>query len=292
MREAGLPPLMADSYGERRLLTASKGVVRAVYPDEWRVDIETEDGSRLNHILVVGPYLPEVHVDAEQPSHVGYIYTRSVADAYCWPMPARRLLGSHDSPTGDSGDQPERRFYHTHHYIFRSGDVTVRITRDNRLVFETEQGDYIQLDTKRREVRIQAPTVYVGQTEGSRIEYERDDSIRAFAPLILIGTELGDRIEFRDGAEITLQAPFIKLTASEVVIDPVTIKLGNENASEPLVLGNQWLALYNAFIALFNAHQHTNVQTGGGVSGPPQTPSPGMTDAQLSDIAYTSKDGL
>jgi len=294
MREAGLPLLTADVHGERGLLAGSKGVVRAVYPERWRVDLEAEDGSLLTEALVIGPYLPELHHDGEAPSHVGYLHFQGRPDVFCWPMPHRRLLGPQDALAGQEGQsQPERRYFHTHGYIFRHGDVTVRLTDDNRYVIETEQGDYIILDTQRREIRLHAPLVFAGTDErGNRIAYEQDESIRLFNPLVLIGTEMDDRIEYLKDVQILLQAPFIKLTASEVVIDPVTIKFGNENASEPLVLGNAWLALYNAFISLFNTHQHTNVQTGGGVSGPPQTPSPGMTDAQLSDIAYVSKDGL
>jgi hypothetical protein len=293
MREAGLPPLTPAPQGERRLLTGSKGVVRAVYPEEWRVDLETEDGSHLNRVQVIGPYFPELHEDGVQPSHVGYFYTRGTSDAYCWPMPARRLLGRQDVPEGASGAQPERRFFHTHHYIFRSGQVTVRITRDDRLVLETEEGDFIQLNTKLREIRLEAPSVYVGTTDATRIEYQRDDSIRALAPLLLLGTEIGDRIEYREGVEILLQAPVIKLTASEsIILDPPQIKLGNENADQRLLLGDVWMAFFNTFVALFNSHQHTGVQPGSGTSGPPQTATPAMTDALLSDIARVSKTGL
>jgi hypothetical protein len=291
MREAGLPPLTPMPHGERRLLTGSKGVVRAIYPEEWRVDLETEDGSHLNRVQVIGPYFPELHEDGVKPSHVGYFYTRGTSDAYCWPMPARRLLGRQDVPEGDSGAQPERRFYHTHHYIFRSGQVTVRITRDDRLVLETEEGDFIQLNTKLREIRLEAPTVYVGTTDGTRIEYQRDDSIRAFAPLMLLGTEIGDRIEYREGVEILLQAPLIKLTADEIVLDPVSIKLGHQNATERVMLGDLFMALYNSLVTLFNAHQHTNVQPGSGLSGPPSATAAPMTEAHLSDVTRVSKAG-
>jgi len=286
---------MSDIAGERLLVMGSKGVVRAIYPETNRVDLETEDGSYLTKVLVLGPYFPAVHVDGTAPSHVAYLHVGGHAEAYCWPTPHRRLLGPKDTlPDAAGQSQPERRYFHTHHYVFRVGDVTVRITRDDRLVLETEQGDYIQLDTKRREIRLHAPSVFVGTDEtGNRIEYEQDEAIRAYAPLVLIGTETGDRIEFLDKTHLFLQAPFIKLTATgQIVLDPPTLKFGNENANEPLVLGNAWLALYNAFIALFNSHQHTNVQTGGGLSGPPQTASPGMTSTQLSDIAYVSKTGL
>jgi hypothetical protein len=296
MREAGLPPVIVDTYGEHFLVFGSKGVVRAVYPDTHRVDIETEDGSFIGKALVLGPYFPEVHTTGEAPSHVAYLHVRGQIDAFCWPETHRRLLGPHDTLKGATGQsQPERRYFHDQHYIFRLGDMTVRISRDNRFIVETEDGDYLVLDKGRREIRLHAPSVFVGTNDeqGNRIEYQQDDSIRAYAPLVLLGTETGDRIEYRDGAEIILQAPVIKLTATgEIILDPPTIKFGNENASEPLVLGNTWLAFFNAFIALFNAHQHTNVQTGGGLSGPPQTSAAGMTDAQLSDIAYVSKTGL
>ena len=294
MREAGLPILTPNVHGEANLFSASKGVVRAVYPDLWRVDLETEDGSLLTGVPVIGPFFPELHQDGEAPAHVGYLHVRGTAHAFCWPLTHRRLLGPQDSPGGQGGeDHPERRYYHLHNYIFRSGDITMRITKDNRLVFETEAGDYIQLDAATREVRIHAPTVYVGITEDAhRIQYEQDDSIRAFMPLVLLGTEIGDRIEYREGVQILLQAPLIKLTAESIVLDPTSIKLGHENATERVMLGDGWMALYNAFVALFNSHTHTNVQNGPSVSGGPSTPTVPMTDSLLSDVARVSKTGL
>jgi hypothetical protein len=293
MREAGLPLLALDIQGEHFLTMGSKALVRAVHPERHRVDLETAEGGYLREVLVLGPYFPEVHT-REAPSHVAYVHVRGEAEAFCWPETHRRLLGPQESLPGAGDAQPERRYFHDQHYTFRLGDITLRVSRDNRFVVETEAGDYIVLDRQRREIRLHAPSVFVGTDEtANRIEYEQDESIRAFAPFILLGTETGDRIEYRDGAEIVLQAPIIKLTATgQIILDPPTIKLGNENASEPLVLGNTWLAFFNAFITLFNAHQHTNVQPGSGVSGPPSTPAAGMTSAQLSDIAYVSKTGL
>jgi hypothetical protein len=294
MREAGLPMLTLDIHGEHSLILASKGLVRAVHPERHRIDIETAEGAYLREALVLGPYFPEVHRD-DAPSHVAYLHVQGEAEAFCWPETHRRLLSPQTTPPGQSGQsQPERRYFDTHGYVFRLGDITVRLTTDNRYVIETEDGDYILLDKQRREIHLHAPTVFLGTDEqGNRVEWEQDDSLRAFNPLILLGTETDDRIEYLKGQQITLQAPIIKLTATgEVVIDPPTIKFGNENASEPLVLGNQWLAFFNHFITLYNAHVHTGVQSGTGVSGTPQTSAAGMTSAQLSDICYVSKDGL
>lgn len=319
MREAGLPPLYANPHGEAFLLTGSKAVVRAVYPETNRVDIETEDGSFLTQVLVIGPYFPEVHKDSEAPSHVGYLHVRGQAEAFCWPMPHRRLLGPQDQLESDSSDQPERRYYHVHHYAYRLGEVTVRLTRDNRYVIETEQNDYIVLDTQRREVRLHAPTVFVGTDEdNNRIEYEQDDSIRGFAPLILLGTETGDRIEYQDHDHVSVVTPkymmgqlgledtdgitylansilhlmstTIKLTASEaIVLDPPRISFGTATAAERVILGNIFQTFLNVFLTLFNAHQHSNVQNGGGTSGPPTTPTGMMPDSTLSTIAYVSQ---
>lgn len=322
MREAGLPLLLPDMRGDRAFVSGSKGVVRAVYPDLWRVDIETEDGALLTRVLVIGPYFPELHKDGDAPSHVGYFFVRGMPDALCWPMPHRRLLGPQDSlPDQPGQSQPERRYFHTHHYIFRSGEVTVRITNDNRLVLETEQGDYILLDTQRREIHLHAPSVWVGTDEQhDRIEYEQDDSIRAFMPLILLGTETGTRLEYQRDDHVSVVTPqyfvgqtgqpdadgitylanslihlvstVIKLTATEAItLDPPRLNFGNANATEHVMLGDAFMTLYNAFVTLFNTHQHSAVQTGGGVSGPPTTPTAPMSSSQLSDVAFVSKTG-
>lgn len=318
MREAGLPQIVADDRGERALYSGSKGVVRAVYPDRWRVDLETDDGSLLTEVLVIGPYFPQLHEDGADPSHVGYLYMRGGPEAVCWPMPHRRLVGPHDQP---GEEQPERRYFHRHSYIFRSGDITVRITDDQRFVIESEQGDYIIYDQNRREIRLHAPTVYVGTTtDEGRIEYQQDTLMRTFTPVILLGTETATRVEYKrdthvkvampmillgdqalpdlDGITylkeelIHLVTPFFKVTADTIVLDPTHIYLGNQNATERVMLGDLWKAFYNTFVALFNNHTHTNVQNGLGVSGPPSTPTVAMDDSMLSDITRVSKTGM
>lgn len=295
MREAGLPLLASDVQGDRTLMSGSKGVVRALHPDLWRVDIETEAGSLLTYALVIGPYFPELHQDGEAPSHVGYFYVHGMPDALCWPMPHRRLLSSDDAPKGQEGAaQPERRYYALHNYIFRSGDITWRVTKDNRFVLESEAGDYISYDQNRREVRVHGPTVFIGTEEETRIEYERDLEVRVLMPRILMGDQAlpdTDGITYLKDAMIHLVSPFIKLTADEIVLDPTRIKLGHQNATERALLGDLWMAFYNTFVALFNGHSHTNVQNGPSVSGPPVTPTPDMTSALLSDVTHISKTG-
>jgi len=323
MREAGLPIPVPDVHGEQALLTGSRGVVRAVYPDRWRVDIEADDGSLLTEALVIGPYFPDVHQDGEAPSHVGYFHVGGGPDTFCWPMPHRRLLGPHDTPA-DSADtgEPERRYFHRHGFIFRSGDITIRVTHQGMVVLETEKNDYISLDTVTREVHIHAPTVFLGTDEqGNRIEWEQDESLRGFSPLVILGTETGDRIEYRNEGHVHVVTPqccigqtgvqdadgitylanallhlvstVIKLTATEsITLDPPRLNFGNANATEHVVLGDALMGLYNAFVTVFNGHQHSNVQNGGGTSGPPTTATAAMTSAQLSDICFVSKTGL
>jgi hypothetical protein len=296
MREAGLPTWTSDVRGDRNFMSGSKGVVRALHPDLWRVDIETEEGSLLTYALVIGPYFPELHADAEAPSHVGYFYVRGMPDALCWPMPHRRLLGPEDGLSGQEGQaQPERRYYALHNYIFRSGDITWRVTKDNRFVLESEEGDYISYDQERREFRVHGPTVFIGTEQETRIEYERDKELRVLMPKILLG-DLAlpdtDGITYLKEELLHLMSPFIKLTADEIVLDPTTIKLGHRNATERVMLGDLWKAFYNAFVTLFNTHGHSNVQNGPFVSGPPTVPTTPMDDSMLSDVTHVSKTGL
>jgi hypothetical protein len=296
MRESGLPPLLPHDHGERALLAGAKGVVRAIYPERWRVDLETDEGSLLTEVLVIGPYFPQLHEDGLEPSHVGYLYVHGGPDAVCWPMPHRRLLGPADRPsTAPAGDQPERRYFHLHHYIFRSGDVTMRITNDNRFVIETEEGDYVLLDTQRRTAEVHFPTVFVGTDDATRIEYQRDTEVRVVMPRILLG-DLAlpdtDGLSYIKDTILHLVSPLIKLTADTIVLDPTSIRLGHENATERVMLGDLWKAFYNAFVTLFNAHTHSNVQTGISVSGPPTTPTTAMDDSMLSDVTHVSKTGL
>jgi hypothetical protein len=295
-REAGLPPVYQDTLGEQFLLTGSKGVVRAVYPELNRVDIETEDGSLLTQVLVCGPYFPEVHTDGEAPSHVAYMHARGQAEAFCWPMPHRRLLGPRDTLKGEAGqDQPERRYFHTHGYILRFGKVTVRLTRDDRYVIETEEDDYIVIDTEKREIELHAPTVFIGTDDATRIEYQQDQHVRILMPKILMGDQAlmdTDGITYVKDDLIHIVSALIKLTADEIVLDPTSIKLGHENATERVMLGDLFKAFLNTFLSLYIGHQHANVQTGPSISGPPTVGTPLMDDSMLSDVTRVSKTGL
>jgi len=296
MAEAGLPIQTPDVHGESSLVTGSKGVVRAVYPDRWRVDIETDTGAFLTEVLVIGPYLPEVHHDGEAPSHVGYLHVRGHPDAFCWPMPHRRVLGPQDTPRdGDVGSQPERRYFHVHRYIFRSGDVTVRITDDHRFVVETEEGDYLLLDTQRRTAEVHFPTVFLGTEDATRVEYQQDTEVRILMPNIYLGEQAisdSDGVTYKAGEILHLVSPLIKLTADEIVLDPTRIYLGHRNATERVMLGDLWMNFFNTFVALFNSHTHSNVQNGPGTSGAPTISTSIMTDALLSDVTRVSKTGL
>jgi hypothetical protein len=321
-REAGLPPLIGDDRAERHLLLGSKGVVRAVYPDLNRVDIETEEGSLLTKVMVLGPYFPEIHQDNDRPSHVAYLHVRGAADAICWPITFRRLLSPTDPvPQGDGDTPPERRRYDTHHYIHRNGDMTIRITRDNRVVIESEKGDYFQLDQDAREVRIHAPSVFLNTEDGVRVEVQRDDEyIKGIATHVYVGTDTATRIQYDQddqiqmvmnkiflgatglqdqdgitylaGAIIHLVSSVIKLTASsQIVLDPAQVLLGSNGADQQVILGNLFMAFLNTFLTLFNGHTHTGVQGGGGTSGAPTTSTPLMDTSVLSDAVFASKTG-
>jgi hypothetical protein len=101
-----------------------------------------------------------------------------------------------------------------------------------------------------------------------------------------------DGISYIKDTLIHLVSDAIKLTAnSSITLDPPRINIGNANAAQRVVLGDLLMAFLNTFFVLYNGHQHTNVQTGGGISGAPTTPAASMTSAQLSDIAFVSKTG-
>jgi uncharacterized protein involved in type VI secretion and phage assembly len=79
------------------------------------------------------------------------------------------------------------------------------------------------------------------------------------------------------GQSITLEAGSIKLTATSVVVNASTVKLGGDAASQSLVLGE-------ALMAAYNLHTH-NCTAPGSPSGPPLSP---MTSAVLSQVSKTA----
>jgi hypothetical protein len=308
LREAGLPQVTPDTGGEHGRYGIYKGIVRAVYPDVRRVDIEPEFGGLLRQAIVQGEVLPEVHIDTERPSHVLFAHINgNIHDVVCWPIDWRRTFGPE---TTDDGH--ERHFYHRNQQIRRVGDITVRITPDNRAyLIDAETNDYIEYDMNTRTVHVIAPHVFIGTNDETRIEYHADQEVRVLIPKCLIGaTAVQDQdgisylqhqlihlvsdlmVKATAGAEINLIAPLIKLTAESIILDPVNIKLGHAGATERLVLGDLFRTFLNLFLALYTGHTHTGVQTGVGTSGPPTVAATPMDESMLSDIAHVSKSGF
>jgi hypothetical protein len=269
-REAGLPKLVPDTGAFVTALRLAKGVVRKVYPELWRVDLEAEDGGIIHKAVVMGPHLPPVHKDLEQPSHVYFMHANGhAADAVCWPLTFRRFLDPERDLTKEQGknprsqkergdladsegedDEPPQHFYHTHVYAQRLGDITINVTDDNTWVIKSESGDQIRLNQERREIDLLAPTIRLGSMEHTRIEYVRGERVHIVMPEILLGTPESD---------------------------------------ERLVLGDAWRSFFNLFVALFNSHRHMQVQPGGGLSGFPFQRQNDMSEELLSDISKTQK---
>jgi hypothetical protein len=293
-REAGLPEPLADSDGEHTRYTGEIGVVRKTYPDLWRVDIEPQDGGLIHKAQVDGHTLPEVHIDVERPSYVEY-WCRggNLQDIWCSPIHWRRLKGP------ESATEPERRLYHKHLKIQRVGDITSRITMDNRhYITDAESGDIAMYSQPARTFHFLAPHSFSGTDEANRVELHTEgkltDQLRVVIPQALIGAtgqRDADGITYVQNELLHFVSNLIKLTANRIVLDPVDIRLGSDNATERAILGNLYQAFYNAFVALFNAHQHGNVQPGAGTTGPPTTPTPMMDDTMLSDVVHISKTG-
>jgi len=111
--------------------------------------------------------------------------------------------------------------------------------------------------------------------EATGAEVPTSEGTPAGPGLLVLRTRSGHRITLDDGGETVIvsngsENAEIRLTKQgEVIITAQNIKLGSDSATEPLVLGQ-------SFMQIFNAHTHP---TGVGPSGPPASP---MTPGQLS----------
>jgi hypothetical protein len=295
-REAGLPRALPDTEGLHTRFGLYKGVVRAVYPALNRVDIEPELGGLVTKALVVGDIFPELHADTERPQHVVFAYLEgNIADPVCFIIPYRRMMGPDD---GSGADEKDRHRYDKNQQIYRVKNITVRITPDDKIyLFDAESDDYLMYDMGARTLHAMVPHVFLGTDTDDRFElHTGDPTTQDRARLVIPKYFLGKTgIQDQDGITyiadtiLHLASPAIKLTAEEVVVDPVSIKFGNAAATEPLILGHLFQAFLDTFLVLFNAHQHTNVQTGGAVSGPPSIQTPLMPSSTLSTIAKLSE---
>jgi hypothetical protein len=267
-------------------------VVRAVYPEIMCVDIQPQAGGMIYKAQLADHVVPDVHIDGERPSYVEFWHRGGqMQDVWCRQVHWRRFLGP------EAEGEEEKRYYHKHLKIERHGDITIRITPKNEIyLYDAETGDYCLYESETRTFHVVSPHVFIGTDAQDRIEYHNQDQIRLVIPKCFIGQtgiQDADGITYLAGTLIHLVSQAIKLTATDsITLDPPRIYIGHANATEHLVLGDAWMALYNAFVTLFNNHQHSNVQNGIAVSGPPTTPTTSMSSAQLSDIAFVSKAGL
>lgn len=129
---------------------------------------------------------------------------------------------------------------------------------EHRLHLKTPAGHLVELSDKDKKVTVQS-------VAGNVIEL--DDNV----PKVTIKTPAGQEIVLDGGAGS------VTVKGATVTLDAASVKLGGAGASQPVVLGT-------AFMALFNAHVHTSTAPGAPTS-PPVTP---MTPAVLSQITKTS----
>lgn len=294
-REAGLPDQTVDVGGSHERYNQEIGVVRAVYPEIMCVDIQPQHGGMIYRAQLADHVVPDVHIDGERPSYVEFWHRGGeMQDVWCREVHWRSFAGPESE-----GDE-EKRYYHKHLKIERRGDITIRITPDNRIyLVDAESGDYCLYEQQTRTFHVIGPHVFLGTDEEDRIELHTGDpltnEVRIRIPKALIGQtaiEDSDGLTYKAGELIHLVSALIKLTAETIVLDPVNIKLGHANATERIPLGDLLMAFMNTFFDLYNSHQHTNVQNGVGTSGVPTTPTPAMTSVLLSDVAHVSKSGL
>src|SRR5580765_5760591 len=195
-RESALPTMQDDS-GIHTRYSIEKGVVKAIYPDLWRVDIEPEAGGLLHKALVVGDVLPPVHTDTTEPSHVMFAHIGGrVEDVVCWPLPFRRMYGPETASDGK-----DRHFYQLNRQIVRVGDITIRITPNDELyIFDAESNDYCLYDMPNRTIHTIVPHIFMGTDSGTRYEYHKDDKVRLVIPKCLVGQTA---VENADGISYT-----------------------------------------------------------------------------------------
>lgn len=225
-----------------------EGRVRLQYP--WFDDRTVSDWCRVRQLYAGGGYgtffVPEVgdevlvafvHGDMRLPIVLGGLYN-----------------GQDKPSTHRAADRDEKvvRTRGGHELLFDDRDG------ERRLHLKTPGGHTLELDDKGRKATLES-------AGGHKVTL--DDG----------GSKV--TVETAGGQTLVLDAASGKVTASGVTVtlDAAQVKLGGDAASQPLVLGT-------AFLALFNAHTHvSNLPTL--PTGPPVPP---MTPAQLSTVTKTT----
>lgn len=179
---------------------------------------------------------------------------------------------------------PDARVVHTpsgHHIELRdeAGEETILIRhpsnsfvtldKNGGVTVANQKGSYVSLDAEKDNL-----TLMVGE-HGHMVTLGKKGMVLALND--------GTSLEIKDGAVKIVAAKVVQLMAESAVLNTAAVGLG-ENAAEPAVLGQQFAAMWNAF--LFHTHP-----TGVGPSGPPvPTPPAGpLTPGNGLSMAVTLK---
>jgi len=244
---------------------AHEGRVKVRFP--WLDDVSVTEWCRVAQLYAGSRYgslfIPEVgdevlvafiHGDRNEPVVLGGLYNGS------------------DKPVAHKeGTDSDKKLIHTkggHELLFDDGaqsmKVQVTTSGGHELVMD-DQGQTVQVTTSgghQLAMDDRGQKVQVASTGGHQVAL--DDGART----LTVRSSGGQVVEIDGSGKITVRG-------SQIVLDATQIKIGGEAATQPLVLGN-------AFLAFFNAHMHTDPLSV--TTGPPTTP---MLPALLSVVAKT-----
>jgi len=162
-------------------------------------------------------------------------------------------------------------------YNGQDNPPTARTADKDQKLLRTKGGHEILMDDTSSEKHVQVKTN--GGHTADFNDQDRKVEIKTAAGHTVTLDDGGSKITVQTsgGQSITLESGSIKLTATSVVIDAASIKLGGNAAVQSLVLGEAFMALYNS---------HTHICTAPTLPSAP--PLPPMTPAVLSSTNKTS----
>lgn len=210
------------------------GVVRAVYPESWEVDVAAEGGGIVQRVLVLGPRLPEVSTP-DRPQWVLWGTAAARAGApVCIPISSR--LPAARTPRKDVVYYEEVGNYRM--TVTRANEFEIRNLDGearHRITIKQEEG-IVQLDTPRTRITLR----------------ESDKSVT---------------IEADQHVHVSCETARVDALAKAEVVAP-DVRLGDP-ATQQIPLGNQLIAYLAGLVAQLNGHTH---QDAGGVNSGPFAP--------------------
>ena len=134
-----------------------------------------------------------------------------------------------------------------------------------------KEGEFFIIDNLDQEIKISRKDEAITITDGK------------VDPNVITIDRKNDHITVKSAKTVQLIAPEVDIAANTSIVTGESVKLGGKDANQQIILGNDFMKLFNAFVTVFLSHKHSGVTSGLSITGaldPTSTKPDKMTNSQ------------